>query len=315
MDRYIESAVDWMVLLSSGSACAADLQRFDAWRAAHPRHAAAWGEVEAAVGQPFAALRRDGQAQAASLALRIPPQRRKLLRGGLGLVLLATGATLAARQPFVQSLAADLRTDTGERLNYRLSDGSDIVLNARSAVDIDFAGAQRRIRLHAGAIHVRVAADAKRPLVVCTVDGEVTTREAEFTVARKDDASVAAVLEQAVQVSAAGMRRILQGGEGVVFGPQGVGAADTRLADQAAWRHGMLVARDESLGSVIASLRAYRRGFLRVSPAAANLRVFGAFPLDDTDSALASLAQTLPISLSSYGGWLVTVDLAPGASA
>ena len=37
----LESAVDWMVLLSSGSVAVADRVRFESWRQSDPRHAAA----------------------------------------------------------------------------------------------------------------------------------------------------------------------------------------------------------------------------------------------------------------------------------
>ena len=71
----------------------------------------------------------------------------------------------------------------------------------------------------------------------------------------------------------------------------------------------MLVARDQSLDQVVDALRPYRAGFMRISPAAGRLRVLGAFPLDDPDRVLESLAQTLPIRLTRYGGWLVSIDL------
>ncbi|MNF09808.1 fec operon regulator FecR [compost metagenome] len=56
-----------------------------------------------------------------------------------------------------------------------------------------------------------------------------------------------------------------------------------------------------ALGEVIDALRPYRDGVLRISEAAAKLRVFGVFPLDDSERSLQSLAQVLPITLSRYG--------------
>jgi transmembrane sensor len=65
---------------------------------------------------------------------------------------------------------------------------------------------------------------------------------------------------------------------------------------------------------VVDALRPYRRGIIRITPAAARLRVLGAFPLDDTSRALESLRQTLPIDVSSLGGWFVSIDLVSRAS-
>ncbi|MCS5514721.1 hypothetical protein NWF32_01095 [Pseudomonas qingdaonensis] len=75
-----------------------------------------------------------------------------------------------------------------------------------------------------------------------------------------------------------------------------------------AWMEGRLEVDDASLGSVIDALRPYRYGVLRVSPAAAQLRVFGVFPLDDSDRALQSLAQVLPISVEAFGP-ITLIDL------
>src|SRR5690606_9848795 len=98
-------------------------------------------------------------------------------------------------------------------------------------------------------------------------------------------------------------------GEGARFGAFGIDGPDAALRDRAAWRHGMLIVRDEPLGRVVDALRSYRRGVLRISPEAARLRVLGAYPLDDADAVLQALEQTLPISVRRIGEWLVLVDL------
>jgi transmembrane sensor len=68
-----------------------------------------------------------------------------------------------------------------------------------------------------------------------------------------------------------------------------------------AWMQGRLDVQNESLGAVVDALRPYRQGLLRISRAAAQLRVFGVFSLDDSDRALQSLAQVLPIKVNQYG--------------
>ena len=71
----------------------------------------------------------------------------------------------------------------------------------------------------------------------------------------------------------------------------------------------MLEAHDQPLGEVIESLRAYRRGLIRISERAAAIRLYGSYALADTDRVLALLAQTLPVRVQVYrGGWLVTID-------
>ncbi len=306
----LESAVDWMVLLSSGAVAAADRTRFEHWRQADPRHAAAWETVNAAVKGTFDALGQGGQRRAAEAVLQAPPARRRALRNMLVLALGGGGlAALADRQTPLRTLAADLRTGTAERCTYTLPDGSELTLNARSAVDLDFSAGARRVHLRSGAVYARVAPDASRPFMVVSADGEVQALGTVFGVARDGDASVASVIEHSVEVRSGGQRRTLRAGEGVRFGAGGLGQPDTLLGDAAAWQSGMLVVHDQPLGAVVAALRPYRRGMIRITPAAARLRVLGAFPLDDTDKTLESLRQTLPIEVSTLGGWLVGIDV------
>lgn len=311
----LESAVDWMVLLSSGSVAAADRLRFESWRQSDPRHAAAWETVNTAVKGSFEALGQGGQRRAAGAVLKEPPARRRALRNMLMLALAAGGlAALADRQTPLRTLTADLRTGTAERRVYTLPDGSELTLNARSAVDLDFSAEARRVRLRSGAVLVRVASDASRPFMVVSADGEVQALGTVFGVARQGETSVASVLEHSVEVRAGGQRLTLHTGEGVRFGAGGLGQPDVQLSDAAAWQGGMLVVHDEPLGAVVDALRPYRRGVIRITPEAARLRVLGAFPLDDTDRTLESLRQTLPIQVSSLGGWLVGIDLRADAA-
>ena len=52
------------------------------------------------------------------------------------------------------------------------------------------------------------------------------------------------------------------------------------------------------MGSVIRTLRSYTPGVIRIDPAVAGLRVSGNFPLDDINTTLDSLAQTMPIAVT-----------------
>ncbi|PJM91021.1 FecR domain-containing protein [Achromobacter ruhlandii] len=292
-----------------------DRARFEAWHRTDPRHAAAWDLVTGALDSTFAPLGEGASSRAAGAALLAPTSRRRALRNALMLALAAGGlAALVDRQTPLRTLAADLRTGTGERRAYPLPDGSVVTLNARSAVDLQFDDRARVLRLREGAVYVRVAADAARPFIVASPDGEVQALGTVFGVARDARGSVACVIEHSVEIRAAGQRRTLAAGEGARFGAHGIGAPDAALAETAAWQDGMLVVRDQPLGEVVAALRPYRRGFLRISPEAARLRVLGAFPLDDTDRVLESLRQTLPIEVATLGGWLVSIDLRADAA-
>lgn len=305
-----EAAVDWMVLLRSGSATPAERGAFAAWRDADASHAAAWTRLQAAIsglapaaGEAAAASRRNARE-----VLMLPP-RRVVLKSLAGAgVLLGLGGAAANRLVPVGELTADLYTGTGERKRVELPDHSTLSLNARAAVDVDYSAARRLVRLRAGSIVVRVASNPGRPFSVQTEDGMVTALGTQFMVRQDAQSTRVVVLEHQVAITTAdGTRRVLKEGEGADFDAAGIRLADVSQATGAEWQNGHLLVNRQPLSYVIGELQRYRRGILRVSPDAAGILVQGGFPLDDVNASLAGLADTLPITVRDYGGWITLI--------
>ncbi len=318
----MDAAIDWMVMFRSGEASEAEQQRFAGWLAADGQHASAWSKVSGALDASFSSIRAvnkrvPGHGELAGQAIlqagdkQHQASRRKLLSGILTIGAVGAMATYTASNGSMQAMVADMSTGTGERRTFDLPDGSTVMLNACSSADVHFDGRVRIIRLHRGELIANVHADNQRPFVVQTDCGTVRALGTRFMVRQEDERSFAMVLEHTVEVTARSRQtRVLREGEAVWFDSETVDAAQAGLTGKAAWMDGMLSVHDEPLGEVIAAIRPYRTGFIRISPAAASLRVLGAFPLDDTDQLLESLAQTLPIRVSQYSRWLVMVDIA-----
>jgi transmembrane sensor len=74
-----------------------------------------------------------------------------------------------------------------------------------------------------------------------------------------------------------------------------------------AWTRGMLVVDNVRLEDLIRELARYRPGHLGVTPAVADLRITGSFPLKDTNLALNALLPTLPVQIDQHTPWWVTV--------
>ena len=324
LDEATEAAIGWLVVLHSGAVTAADRAGFDAWLAAQPGHRSAWerlaGPLDNALhGARAAAARTPGTPGALGSALARAEaglrQRRRLLLGTLGLGGVAAGAALllAERHAPLAQWAADLRTGTGERRGFALPDGSTVTLDARSAADLDFGPGRRTVTLHQGALLAEAAPAGRHggaPFVVRTAHGQVRALGTRFIVRLHEADSYVGMLEHRSEVTAAGGQRLeLAEGQGARFGPQGVVPDTLAPRTASAWRRGLLEAHDLPLGEVIDALRAYRTGFVRIAPRAAALRVYGSYDLDDTDRALAALAETLPIEVRVFRqGWLVTIE-------
>lgn len=324
--HIVEEAVAWYVRRASGQPLTEGDAAFTAWHAAHPDHARAWQRLQAlggrlsdSTGRVPAPVARATLAQAAALP------RRRLLKtlawagiGGGALYLLRD--EVPWRDPLARRLA-DVRTTTGERRALVLADGTRLLLNTATAVDIRFDAQHRLIALHAGEIQVATAPDAAgRPFLVRTRDGLLTPVGTRFTVRRDafpDDArgfTRLAVEQGAVEIratSAASEAPVLvRAGEQARFTRSGVDAR--RPLDEAAqsWTEGKLVAERMRLADLLAELDRYRSGSLRCDPAVADLRVTGVWPLADaeaTDRVLASLEKTLPVKVSQFTRYWVSV--------
>ncbi|WZB74223.1 FecR domain-containing protein [Achromobacter insuavis] len=301
----LDAAIQWRIKLQYNTADAGAWQAFEAWLHARPAHAVVWERLQAlgarlqrpaAEMPPQAAaciLRQTGAAQARR-------SRRKVL-ASFGA--LAAGGWMAWRlgdAPLVQQMLADVSTARGERREVRLQDGGTLVLNSDSAVDIDYGGAVRRIRLLAGEIYLISGHEPQaRPLFVETRDGRAQALGTRYRVRQWDDYSEVAVDEGAVALAPreGDTSTTLHPGQSARMTPRGVepiAPEAARMLDGGAWVEGALSVRDMPLDAFLRELARYH-GPIECDPAAARLKVSGVFQLDDTRKVLALLRQILPV--------------------
>lgn len=315
-----KEAVTWYVLLCSGEATDDDKQAWQRWHASHPDHQRAWQRIDAMRDVMQRVPPRIGMP-----ALQPPRKgRRQALRG---LLLVAAGGTvgytLSRSQDGTaawQLALAEYRTRVGEQRSVTLPDGSLLVLNTNSAVDLRFAAGERTLLLRAGEILVETAHRRhpaapvdSRPFVVETTHGRIQALGTRFTVRREEGETQVVVLDDAVAVRpqhAPERPTILRAGQQLAFSATQIGLAQAADDTAAAWRDGSIVVGDWPLGRLVAELDRYRPGRLACDPAVAQLRVSGAFPVGDTDQALAVLARSLPVRIRRVTRYWVTVGAA-----
>ena len=162
--RAAREAAQWLSRLHAGALTAAEQRRCDAWRQSDPEHERAWrraelvarklGLVPAAVALPT--LRRADSTQ-----------RRNAIKTLALLVGAAPLGWAAWRAAPWDEWTADVRTASGERRSLTLADGSHVVLNTASALDVRFDGSARRLLLRAGEILLQTAPErAARPFLL-----------------------------------------------------------------------------------------------------------------------------------------------------
>ncbi len=308
-ERVSRQAADWLTLLMSGEATEADQLRLQQWRDADPEHERAWRHVERfrdglGVMHPAAAGR--------SLRELHSPERRQALKAFV-LVGAAGGAGLMGMQTRGwQTWTADYRTGTGAQDTIMLADGSRLVLNSGTAVNVRFDASRRVLQLVAGEIMVTTghALHENRPFLVETAEGSVQALGTRFSVRQKDDRTQVAVLESAVDISpfdVPSASRVLQAGQQVLFSRTRVEEPSAAGEESVAWTRGLLVVDNQRLDVFLAELERYHSGVLRCDPAVAGLRFSGVFPLAEPDRALAMLPSSLPVRVNYRTRYWVTV--------
>lgn len=312
----MEQAAEWFALLSSGAATAQEQTAWRRWLDDHPDHRHAWAFVER-VSQRFAPLKTSPDPRVAASALErariLRKPRRRALAALAGLGLLGCSAwRIPLLRDTALSLAADYRNPIGAARLVQLPDGTQVWLNTASALNVNYGADLRRLTLVTGEILVDTARD-ERPLVVDTRQGRLRALGTRFTVRQDGETHLLAVYAGAVEVRpAAGVPAVVvPAGRQVRVHHDGV--SDDMPADPAreAWTRGILLARDIPLSDVVAELGRYRLGHLSLDPAVAGLRVYGGFPLQDGDQALALLAQVLPIRVRHPMPWWTSIDARP----
>lgn len=326
-DPIVEQAIEWLVTLNSGMATAEEDAEFTRWYQQHPEHARAWQRMQH-IGQRFSQAGSLVDSDLANQTLhntdRLAGKRRRFIKT---LVWLGVGGStlhIAQQQvPWRSQLAlalADEHTSVGEQRTLTLADGTIIMLNTATAIDIAYTSSQRTIQLRQGEIMVQTSHADGRPFTVATSEGLLTPIGTRFTVRRDEESShtpttLLSVLEGAVQVQA--KERTFEAPTQVNAG-QKLRFSRTNLLpvmglapNSTGWLNGQFIAVAMPLDQFITELGRYHPARLRCAPAAAQLRITGVWPLSGPDAAekiLQSAAQELPIRIRRVFGYWITVS-------
>lgn len=309
--QALEEAADWLIRMSEGELSASERGEWEFWKASTPERSRAWARaqlLQTKLGGLPASLAMSALDRPSSPERRAAMTKLALL---LALVPAGWGSWKLAES---QQWSADYRTAVGERRELSLADGSKIILNTDSAIDVLFDAGQRLVYLREGEILVQTAADISplaRPFVVSTRQGRMQALGTRFSVREQQPLTRLAVLEGAVKVELADNRQgtplIVNAGQRTDFSSSRFGPVSATDRNVGAWSQGLLMADKMRLADFVDELTRYRRGFVRLDPAIADLRISGAYPISDSQRTLNMLAQTYPILVSGHlnGYWVM----------
>ncbi|MCB2428059.1 FecR domain-containing protein [Methylophaga pinxianii] len=305
--KIIAEAADWLVKIQEHPLTENEQNQLQQWRAQSANHQRAWQAAQQ-LNQSFGHV---PEKLGLSVLSRKQAQRRNLIKAISALLVIPTGSWLVYQHSSLLFWVADYHTATGEIREVILADGSKLILNTRSAVNVFFDENQRLIELLEGEIHITTASDTlARQLFVKTEHGQVHALGTEFTVRLSSEYSQVAVQQDAVEIHTITTNKVqrITAGQQSRFSKANIEpVAVSQPTTATAWTRQQLIIDNQPLADVIAELARYRKGWLRCDPAIGKLRLSGVFQLTDTDIALSNIAHTLPVSVVYRSAYWVTV--------
>ena len=299
-----DQALAWHARLNDPSATAADRERFRRWRGQSPAHAAAHDRARALWEDLETPARRLGHGGWYGGLHR---RRRRVGRAAAALA--ATAALVLSltlwRDPGLeQRWLADLATAPGQTLTTELSDGSTLVLDRDSAVDVALTAEGRRLTLRRGRLWIDVA-HTGTPFAVKAGDADIRVLGTAFAVERREGLTRVAVERGRVAVAVPERDFVLSAGRMLTLAAAGQppSPATFEPATTLAWRRGLVVFDRATLGEVAAQIERLRPG--RVIVIGKTLRgrtLSGVFSADRPESILAALGDGLGLSVTRIPG-------------
>ncbi len=190
------------------------------------------------------------------------------------------------------------QTPLGGREVVPLADGSKVELNTDTRLRASVTSASRTVWLDRGEAYFDVARDTNRPFVVIAGQRRITVLGTRFSVRRDGDDVQVKVVEGRVKIDSieapvAAASAVITGGEVMVTKNESALVAQRspdEITNELAWRRGVLIMNQWTLGDAAREFNRYNRQKLIVSDSVASIRLGGSFESGNVD-AFARLLQ------------------------
>ena len=307
-DAISERAAEIFAKRRWGAWSEADQSALDAWLRESVLHEVAWLRVAAI------AERTDGLARLNALAPKETAPQTSQFRHRRFLLPLLMAASIALILPFAVPYATGLlqppdrtySTEVGGRTTLKFADGTVVDLNTDTTVRFRMTTRERAVWLEKGEAWFHVAHDAAHPFTVFAGRHRVTDLGTEFLVRRSAGTMEVALLSGKASLGADGAPlTMLSPGDDAVATP--VSMSITRktpqeLADELAWRHGMLVFRNTRLADAVSEINRYTATKLVIlDPAIADLRFNGEIRNDNLADFLETAQDMMKLRVDRRG--------------
>lgn len=203
-------------------------------------------------------------------------------------------------------------SQTGEISTLNLPDGTQVILNTASAIDVEFSATERLIVLRHGEIMVQTAKTAEhreqtRPFIVQTEHGRIQALGTRFSVREFSDKIRVNVYQHSVRVTTnTGEQQLCPIGHSVNFTAQHV-FEPINDTDNDSWTTQMLSVNDMPLTEFVNEVSRYRIGVVRCHASLAKYHISGAFNTGDTEQIFRAIEKSFPIKINRYSRYWLSI--------
>lgn len=304
--RRNREAADWLLRNGNQNQSSAEAASFKEWLDRDPENCRTYRAAERLMGDARRAIQSDPTLSNAEIEHR--SARGSIIVTAL-IACVATGTFFAVDGPM--RLEADVLAGVGEMPIVTLADGSQVQLNASSAIAVDFSEKRRIIRLLRGEAFFKVAHAAERPFTVVAGTTSITALGTEFDVRYGRTETEVTVTENAVQIEIDGTtRKTMRVGQGeqAIYDhlkrETAVSPVDELVA--LSWKRGQIAVDNAPLSYVVEEMNRHFRGRIVVAGSAlGNRKVSGTINVSNTDNALGFVTKALGVKATRLGPLVV----------
>ena len=312
-------ATQWLIRLDADES-PATVAQWHAWLSQDTRNQAAYVRIEKAWqladclrrARPLEVIPADPNVLATFPGLQPPQQHapEPPFRPKIGLLALAATLAVATMVAATWFHSAQFKNDHATRQTQLggfertvLPDGSTVLLNTNSAIQVHFSDRSREVTLTRGEALFTVAPEEGRPFTVTVAGTVVRALGTSFTVRQAESGGIEVIVSRgrvSVTPRSSALHLTLTEGDDARIDATGdatIGRLGTTDIDhRLAWTRGQIWLNEAALSEAIAEFNRYNsRKFVLADPQLATLRVGGAFTATDPKAFVAALERVFGI--------------------
>lgn len=328
-EKPVPEEISWAVRLDGQRLSAEEFARFKAWHDQSQSHtekfskvAALWRDLDMLSDVPMLPLEVARRSWRQTLSRLISPVMiRRQFAVMTAMIIFAAMTVMFLNQGQDKFIPVIHTSAIGARKTIDLADGSRVILNTGSQIEVLYTPERRIVRLMRGEAYFTVAHNKSRPFEVYAGTNIVRAVGTAFAVELRPELVEVTVTQGQVQLATLGSNdgpdgtmheiplALVRSGQNAEISDRikSITSIDQKEIDRRlAWKTGGLIFRGEALEDVIREVSRYTTTKIIISdPAIRKIKIGGYFKTSETDAMLQALETSFGVSVRRVGRNLV----------